>query len=75
LFHTGDDYGSGPFSVTFPPGVTTAFFYVAITDDHLLEGNEYFILVIDSSSLISGVTAGSLDKATVTIVDNDDDGK
>ena len=52
--------------------MTTAFFYVAITDDHLLEGNEYFILVIDSSSLISGITVGNLDKATVTIVDEDD---
>ena len=54
--------------------MTTAFFYVAITDDHLLEGNEYFILVIDSSSLINGISVGSLAQTSVTIVD-DGDGK
>ena len=51
--------------------MTRAFLYISITDDNLLEGNEYFIVMIDSSSLISGVTVGTLDQATVTILDAD----
>ena len=66
---TGDDYASGPYSVTFPAGVTRAFLYISITDDNLLEGNEYFTVMIDSSSLISGVDVGFLDQVTVTILD------
>ena len=67
------DYTSGPYTVTFPAGSTTATFDVPINDDNILEGNEDFILNIDGASLPTGVTAGSPDEATVTIVD--DDGK
>ena len=65
------DYTSGPYTVTFPAGQTTATFDVPINDDNILEGNEDFILNIDGTSLPNGVTAGSPDEATVTIVDND----
>ena len=66
---TGDDYASGPYSAAFPAGVTRAFLYISIIDDNLLEGNEYFSVMIDSSSVISGVDVGSLDQVTVTILD------
>ena len=66
------DYGSGPYTVTFPAGVTSVPFNVSIIDDMIFEGNEDFMLTIDPSSLIpTGVTVGSPDQATVTIVDDD----
>ena len=67
------DYTSGPYTVTFPAGQTTATFNVSITDDMILEGNENFMLTIDPSSLPDGVTRGTPGEATVNIVD--DDGK
>ena len=67
------DYTSGPYTVTFPAGSTTATFDVPINDDNILDGDEDFILTIDQTSLPTGVTRGSLGEATVTIVD--DDGK
>ena len=68
---TGEDYGSGPYSVTFAAGITSTVLYISITDDDILEGAEYFNIMIDSSSLISGISVGSLDQATVEILDAD----
>ena len=65
------DYGSGPYTVTFPAGVTSVPFNVSITDDMICEGNEDFTVTIDPSSLPTGVTVGNPDQATVTIVDDD----
>ena len=68
------DFTSGPYTVTFPAGQTTATFDVPINDDNILEDNENFILTIDETSLPSDVihfSAGH--NSTVTIVD--DDGK
>ena len=61
------DYTSGPYPVTFLAGQTTATFEVPITDDGTFEGNETFMLTIDSSSLPTGLTTGDPDQATVTI--------
>ena len=66
------DYTSGPYSVTFPAGATTASFNVPINDDDILEGIENFMLTIDET-LPDGVTRGDPFVATVNIVD--DDGK
>ena len=66
------DYDSGPYTVTFPAGQTTATFNVPINDDNILE-DENFMLTINSYSLPDGVTHGTPNEATVTIVD--DDGK
>ena len=65
------DYTSGPYTVTFPAGQTTATFNVPITDDTILEGDENFMLTIDETSLPDDVTRGTPGEATVTIVDND----
>ena len=44
---------------------------VPINDDDTFEGNENFILTIDSSSLPNDVTVSSPGYATVTIIEND----
>ena len=67
------DYDSGPYTVTFPAGQTTATFNISINDDTILEGNENFMLTINETSLPTGVTRGTPSEATVTIVE--DDGK
>ena len=63
------DYTSGPYTVTFPAGQTTATFNVPITDDMILEGNENFILTINQT-LPTNVTRGTPNEATVVIYDN-----
>ena len=65
------DYGSGPYTITFPAGTTMVPFNVSIIDDMIFEGNENFMLTIDPSSLPTDVTVGNPDQATVTIVDDD----
>ena len=66
----GEDYGSGPYSVTIPAKATTAQFDVAINDDKVLEMDENFILTIDISSLSDRVMSTN-HETTVIIVDND----
>ena len=65
------DYTSGPYSVTFSTGQTTATFNVPISDDNVYEHNENFMLIINSLSLPNGVMLGDPDQTTVTIVDDD----
>ena len=64
------DYTSGPYTVMFPAGETTATFNVPITDDMILDGNENFMLTINQT-LPDGVTRGDPFVATVNIVDDD----
>ena len=64
------DYTSGPYTVTFPAGETTATFNIPITDDMILEGDENFMLTINQT-LPTGVTHGTPGEATVNIVDDD----
>ena len=62
------DYGSGPYTVIFPAGITMVTFDIPITNDMISEGNEDFTLTIDPSSLPpAGVSVGSPGQATVTI--------
>ena len=63
----GVDYDSGPYTVTFPAGVTRVPFDVPINDDNVLEDDESFTLGIDPSSLPDDVTRGNPGSATVTI--------
>ena len=65
------DYTSGPYTVTFPAGATTATFNVPITDDNISEGDENFMLTIDETSLPTDVTRGTPGESTVTIVNDD----
>ena len=65
------DYDSGPYTVIFPTGQTTATFDVPINDDDILEIDENFMLTIDETSLPTGVTSGTPSTTTVTIMDDD----
>ena len=67
------DYTSGPYTVIFPAGQTTATFNISINDDDIVEGYESFTLTINETSLPTNVTYGICGEVTVTIVN--DDGK
>ena len=69
----GIDYNSGPYTVTFPAGVTSVVIDISITDDDTSENEEDFTLIIDTSSLPTRVNTGRLVQSRVVIVD--DDGK
>ena len=68
---SGVDYNSGPYSVTFTAGKTSVSFDIALTDDNILEKNEFFNLTIDTPLLPNGFTVGSPGQAIVTIINND----
>ncbi|XP_065892782.1 extracellular matrix organizing protein FRAS1-like [Dysidea avara] len=67
----GDDYNSGPYTVTFPAEVTSMSFNVPIRDEMICEGNETFTLTIDSSLLPNNVGVADPGNTTVSIVDNE----
>ena len=67
----GVDYDSGPYSVTFTAGDTTASVNVSINDDNILENVEDFMVTIMTGPLPVGVTRGNPGSATVNILDND----
>ena len=67
---TEPDYSSGPYSVIFPAGITSATFDVPIENDNILETNELFDLFI-SSPLPDRIFQANPNQSTVTIVDND----
>ena len=69
MYYTGDDYSSGPYTVMFPAGMTTAYFVVSIINDNLLEGNETFTLTLNPLLLPSDVIIGDPAEAIITIVD------
>ena len=69
-----DDYESDNYSVVIQPGYTSAELRIPIVDDLLgVEGTEDFsaTLIIPASSVYLGVSAGSVDSATVSILDDD----
>ena len=66
------DYHTEPYFFTIPAGMTsTAFNATIIIDDNILEESEIFYFNVNSSSLPNDITAGSLFKATVIIMDDD----
>lgn len=62
---------SGPYTVTFPAGVTSAMFNVSISNDDIFESNETFNLIIDVFSLPSNIAVGDISQAAVTILNDD----
>ena len=58
-----------PYSVMFPPGMTSVPLNIPIYDDDIFEGQRFFILTIISSSLPTGVVSGYPNHAGVSIVD------
>ena len=67
----GVDYDSGPYTVTFTAGQTSASFDVPINDDNIYERNETFSLAIDQSTLPNMVMLLPMCRLDVTIVDDD----
>ena len=67
----GVDYDSGPYTVTFPAGVTSVPFDVTINDDNTLEDDKDFTLTMMHGTFPNGITRGSIGQATVTIADDD----
>ena len=68
----GEDYIHGPYSITFPAGVTIVPVNIAIINDNVLEGDEDFTLVLNSSSVPDAVTVSdNNNQSTVTILDDD----
>jgi len=65
------DYDSGPYTVMFTAGWTSALCNIPIIDDNLFETNESFSLTIIQGSLPTGVSRGSHNQVTVVILDND----
>ena len=63
------DYDSGPYSITFPAGVTNMSFDIFINDDEILEENETFFLHI--ITLPKGVSTGHLNQTMITVLDDD----
>ena len=72
--HFIDDYISYNYTVLFQPRDTSAELKIPILDDSLgVEGTEDFFaaLSIPASSVYLGASAGSVDSATVSILDDD----
>ena len=67
------NYGSGPYTVTFPPGEISIPFEILISTGNVSEGNRNFVLKIDPSSQPKSVIIGDPGQAIVVI--KDDDGK
>ena len=65
------DYGSGPYVVTIPAGMTMFPFDIPIINDDIYEGVEDFMITIDPATLPDNVTVGTPGEATVNIVDDD----
>ena len=73
LFHTtaGSDYDTGPYTVNFTAGETSATLMVSTMHDNTTELSEDFVVVIYSTNQPGAVEIGPYDMALVTIEDND----
>ena len=67
----GVDYDSGPYTVTFPAGVTSVSFDVPIFEDDIVEDDEYIVLSIISNLLSSGVNQDYPNTTMIVIAKND----
>ena len=67
----GSDYNPGPYIIIIPSGKNDVTFSISVTDDNIHEESETFDLIIDESSLPSGITSSNPKTTTVTIMDND----
>jgi len=71
LFAGGVDFEPGPYLVTFPMSTTSAVYNISIDADRILEVDEIFEIVIDSTSLPFDVFSGTSDELVLVIVDDD----
>ena len=66
----GEDYVSGPYTVTFEAGYQVTELNFSVNADNITEDYERFFLAIDNSPLPSMVTVGPLNTVTVYIIDD-----
>ena len=66
-----NDYDRGPYRIVIPAGQIHVRFNVSIMDDNVPERNETFQLFIAPGSLHDDFRLGTLDRITITIVDDD----
>lgn len=67
----GEDYDSGPFSITIPARENTVSYNITIINDNVFEASESFNLTISTFSLPNRVLVQSICMLMVTIVDDD----
>ena len=67
----GSDYDTGPYTVTFTAGETSATLMVSTMDDDTTELSEYFSAMITSTDQPSAAEIGSPNMTFITIADND----
>ena len=67
-----EDYQRRPYSLTFTESVNSTPIVVALINDNIYEGNEDFILTIDSSKLGNNIIVDQPDEVVVVITDHDD---
>ena len=68
------DYQGGPYSVTFPPGSTSATVNITIIDDNVYEkpDPENFTATISTLNTgVASISAGADDTATISIFDDE----
>jgi Ca2+-binding RTX toxin-like protein/subtilase family serine protease len=68
-FAAGTDYANAQILVAFNAGETTKTFAIPLNPDYLIEGNE--TLQLSLANPTNGVTLGSQNTSTLTIVDDD----
>lgn len=70
-FTEDDDYISGPYRITIPAGQTEVPFNISLPNDDMSEENKEFDLVIVIRSLIDRFIRGRINRARITIMDDD----
>ena len=68
---TEQDYDFGPYMITFPVNTTIVYLIIPIINDNIVEDDENFTLIINSSSLPLDIFLGDGNVATVTIANDD----
>ena len=71
MFTAGIDYEEGPYSVTIPKGVPSAYYCIGIINDTQLEEDETISIEIKNDTLHPDVVLMDPAKATVTILDDE----
>ena len=67
----GQDYDSGQYNITFAAGVVNISFGIQITDDQVLEQDEFFVLSLHSLFNNNNITVGNVSQAVVIILNTD----
>ena len=70
-FTGGKDYTPGPYRITIPAGQTEVPFNVSLPNDDMSEESKEFDLVIVIGSLIDRFIRGRINRARITIMDDD----